>query len=95
MEWHDWWRVYVMFLCSWSLLILAHRYRHNRCGWNNKTLDYWYAFVMWSIAGFSVSLEGILRDSDFGVRLVFLLMASSITLKGLWQKGSWGTDTHD
>lgn len=90
MDWHDWWRLGIYFLTSWSLIILVARYRKHRVNWNDKTVDYWYSLTMWCLAGWVLALEGILRDSAFGARLIFITLAASITLRGLRQKGSWG-----
>lgn len=89
-DWHDWWRLLNIAICTWCLIMLFVRYREGRPDWNDKTIDHFYALTLWVVAGFALSLEGILRDSDFGIRLWFVSVAAIMTIRAILQRGSWG-----
>lgn len=89
-DWYDWWRALLFLICVASLVLLGLRYFGNRECWNEKTKDYWYSMVMWTLAGLTISIEGVVRDSPLGVRLVIVTAASLVSLKALAKKGPWG-----
>lgn len=89
-DWHDLIRVALGLVSLGCIFLLGTRFRQNSWKWNTKTRDYWFALVMWSIAAVVLAIEGVLRDSDFGARLVFCTIAASVTLKGLASRSSWG-----
>lgn len=89
-DWHDYWRLINLLVAAVCVFLLGRRFAKNGVNWNTKTRDYWYALVMWCVAGFAISLEGIVRDSPLGARLVFTTAAVLVTLKGLTRKGTWG-----
>lgn len=90
LEWHDVWRLLVLLISLRCLFLLGLRFAKHSSKWNTKTRDYWFAMVMWCVAGVAIPIEGILRDSPIGGRLVFLTMASVVTLKALVSSGAWG-----
>lgn len=89
-EWHDYLRVGLFFLSLWCCVTLIKRYRHNRDRWNVKTLDYWYALLMWTLVGMTFSVQGVYFDRDVTPALVAVTAAVLTTGKGLKRKGSWG-----
>lgn len=91
-EWHDWLRLANLVISFSCVYILGQRFSKSGADWNVKTKDYWFALVMWSVAGSALAIEGIFRDSSPGARLVFLFIASAVTLKGLLRRGSWGSN---
>ena len=93
-DWHDWCRVLNLSLSAVCVYILGRRFGKKGADWNAKTRDYWFALVMWSVAGVAMSLEGILRNSVPGTRLLFICLASLVTLRGLLRRGTWGDGAH-
>jgi hypothetical protein len=89
-DWTDAWRLGLFVVTLSSLILLTCRVCRHGKNWNPKTKDYWFALVMWSLAGLVVSIEGVIRDSTFGMRLVFVTAAALVTLNGLRRKGAWG-----
>lgn len=89
-HWHDYLRLVIFLICLVCSVMLIIRWGRHRKHWNEKTLDYWYAMIMWSIAGCSFGLEGILRDRPFGPSTVLVCCAAVTSLKGLLQNGEWG-----
>jgi hypothetical protein len=85
-------RCILLTVCLVSVVILANRYRVNRDNWSSKTRDYWYAQLMWCVAGVAIPLEGILRQTPFRYSFTLLLAASIVNLIGLRKKGPWGTN---
>lgn len=90
MEWHDFWRVGIILVCAGCLWFLLQRYRHNSSTWNEKTRDYWFSLVMWSLAGAVLAIQGMILNFPFGPGLVFVTMAALVSLKGLLKRGEWG-----
>lgn len=88
----QWLNSLLLFICLLCILTLANRWRKNREQWNPKTRDYWYSFLMWSVAGAAMAIESIARDSPLRLRLGFSLAASVVTFIGLRRRGAWGTD---
>src|SRR3954463_9420386 len=88
--WYDYWRLAVAIMCLVCLILLGHRWITNHEDWNTKTVDYWYALNMWCLAGLAIMIEAIFKDSSLNVRLIFITMASSVTIMGLIRRGSWG-----
>lgn len=89
-DWIDIWRLALLVVCVGCIGLLAVRMKTNGRNWNPKTRDYWFALLMWCIAGVVLAVEGIIRDSIFSIRLVFVTAAALVTLNGLRRKGSWG-----
>ena len=92
-EWHDYLRFILLLACCVSFVMLVHKYLGHRKYWNMKTKDYWYALLMWSIAGISYGTEGIVRDRPLGPTLVFVFAAAVVSVKGVLKKGAWGEHT--
>lgn len=90
-DWHDFLRLFNAIVCAIALFLLWKRFLQSKNSWNTKTRDYWYAVVMWCVAGFAIAIEGVVRDSSMGARPVILFVAGVVTLKGLLKKGSWGS----
>lgn len=88
----DYWRLVNLVICVLCIATLFNRFRKNRSDWNAKTRDYWLSFLAWSIAGAEFSIEGIVRHSEFGPRVVFITAAALVTFVGLRRRGAWGTD---
>jgi hypothetical protein len=89
-EWHDFWRVGIILVCVGCLWFLAKRYRANSDTWNEKTRDYWFSLVMWSLAGGVLAIQGMVLNFPFGPGLVFVTAAALVSLKGLLKQGEWG-----
>lgn len=85
-------RIILMAICAVSVIILINRLRKNGNDWTPKTRDYWYGQFMWSIAGVSLTLEGILRNVPWRFSLVIIMAAATVNLIGLRRKGPWGTN---
>ena len=92
-DWHDVVRVVAFFVSLFSLAKLIIRYQQSRNEWNVKTKDYWFALLMWSLAGCVFTVQGITLDYPFTPGFVFLTAAILVTGKGLHQKGTWGSGT--
>ena|SRR5690349_18388763 len=89
-DWHDYVRVVALLVCLYSLVTLFSRRRKNGADWNVKTNDYWFALLMWTLAGCVFAIQGIYLDRPFTPGFVFLTAASLVTGKGLNHKGDWG-----
>lgn len=86
------WRICIFTISLVSFVILCNRFRVNRDSWTNKTRDYWYAQTMWSIAGASIGIEGLISHPPFIFSRVFITAAIIVNLIGLRRKGPWGTN---
>jgi hypothetical protein len=89
-DWYDWWRLVNALICGAGVVLLLLRYHNNHHNYNTKTLDIWYAFVAWTLTGLISSLEGIIRNSELGLRVLCVSVGGLVTLKALLRKGSWG-----
>lgn len=89
---YDYIRLLNLGLCVVCLVIMGVDYYKHNDTYNEKTRDLWYSRVMWALAGIVISFEGIRRDFPFTTIPLFVFIASIVTLKGLIQSGSWGSD---
>lgn len=89
-DWHDFVRVVAFFVSLYAFVVLLSRYFRDGNDWNSKTMDYWYALTMWSLAGCVFTVQGVALDRPFTPGFVFLTAAILVTGKGLNQKGDWG-----
>lgn len=89
-DWHDYVRLFAFLISCYSVVALVVRYRMNGYEWNVKTTDYWFALLMWSLAGGAFCLQGIIMDRPVSVAFVFQISAVLVTGKGLARKGDWG-----
>ena len=88
---NDGFRLLVLFLCiACSVGLIYRTVRPPSPDWNSKTKDYWFALFMWSLAGSAATIETLINNEPFTVRLAFIFVASVVCLNGLRQKGSWG-----
>jgi hypothetical protein len=83
-------RAFIGIVCIISLVIMTDSFIKYRQHWNTKTLDYWYARVMWTVGGLSACIEGIIRQLPMRYSFVFVVAAALTTLKGNLRKGRWG-----
>jgi hypothetical protein len=90
LDWHDFVRGVGFCVSIFCVAVLLIRWRQKSAGWNEKTKDYWYALLMWSLAGCVFTVQGIVLDRPFTPGFVFLIAAILVTGKGLHQKGDWG-----
>lgn len=89
-EWHDYVRLVAFFMCLYCLIMLLVTRQREGDGWNTKTHDYWYAMVMWVLAGHVIAAQGVILDRPFSPAVVFLTAAALTTGKGLHKRGEWG-----
>lgn len=89
-DWHDSIRVIIFVMSLYSLYKLVQARRLSGGEWNTKTNDYWFAMLMWVLAGHALTVQGVLLDRPFTPAFVFLTAAILTTAKGLHRKGSWG-----
>lgn len=89
-DWLDVWRVIIIAMLTFSLYILILRYRRNGKYWNTKTRDLWYALLMWTLAGWALTFQGILLDRPLTPAAIFIWAATFVTGKGVFHKGDWG-----
>lgn len=88
-------RFVIFVLCAFSFVLMGFGfYFHSSC-WNSKTRDYWYGRMMWNVVGMSAMLEGWIRHTPFRYSLIFIFVATIITLKGNLSKGAWGTNSEE
>lgn len=92
-DWHDYVRVFTLFLTIYCLVRLTKAYRLESPAWNVKTRDYWFSFVMWCLAAATMNVQAILLDRPFTPGFVLLTAAISVSSKGLHKFGSWGTES--
>ena len=91
-DWVDLGRVAMIVLSLWCCYTLIQKYRKNNEQWTTKTKDYWFALLMWAIAGAVTMTQGILLDRPLTPATVVIVAAVLVTGKGLNQKGAWGGD---
>lgn len=89
-DWHDVIRVVDAVMALLCLFLLSKRFGQNGNEWNTKTKDYWFAIVLWCLTSVVLAIEGVYEDRPLEPRLVFYVMATAVTLKGLLSKSSWG-----
>lgn len=89
-QWHDALRILAFFANVWSLVLLVRAFLRRRGDWSQKTLDYWYALTMWSLAGAILSIQGVVMDLPLTPTVIFVTAASLVSIKGLYRKGTWG-----
>lgn len=89
-QWHDYWRLLIAISSLYCIFLLVKRFRDNRDTWNEKTRDYWFSLLMWTLAGVVGCAQGIFFNYPFGPSLVFTTAAVVVSLKGLLRKGDWG-----
>lgn len=80
-DWYDWWRIVNLAMCLISIFFLTKSFVKASHQWPGRSLDRWYAFLMWSIAGALMSIDGIVQDLPLGSRTMFVMIASIVTLK--------------
>lgn len=85
LQWYDAWRLVLFLVAVACVLVLICLFVSDRHGWNDRKRDYWFILVMWSISSAEMQLEGLLRDTGLRVRLVFITIASVLTLRLLVQ----------
>lgn len=91
-DWHDILRTLAFFVSIYCVIVLAIHYKRDGRNWNVKTKDYWFALMMWSLAGCVFAGQGVVLDRPFTPGFVFLTAAVLVTGKGLARKGPWGSD---
>lgn len=89
-DWHDFWRIAIIFSCVISAYALLVKFKRYHNDWNTKTRDLWFALWAWNLGGMVAMIEGIAQDLPGGTRLVFLTAASLVTIVGLTRRGYWG-----
>lgn len=89
-DWHDYLRVVVFFVSVYGFFALLFRFKNRSEGWNTKTRDYWFALLMWCLAGCVLMIQGVVLDRPFTPGSVFTMAAVFVTAKGLHKRGSWG-----
>lgn len=90
-DWHDYVRVLLVVVLVYTLGVLTNRFVRAHKLWNEKTLDYWYAMVMWCIAGVILLIQGVKFDYGFTPGFVLLIAATLVTGRGVHRKGDWGS----
>lgn len=83
-------RSVIIAICLTSCVLMTVGFVRYRTLWNQKTRDYWYGRMAWSVFGVAGSLEGIIRATPLRYSTAFLIAAALVTLKGNLQKGNWG-----
>jgi hypothetical protein len=89
-DWHDYVRAFSFFISLGCLVTLMVRWKQKRHEWNSKTMDYWYALVMWTLSGLVFTAQGVALDRPMTPGFVFLVMAILVTSVGLHKRGTWG-----
>jgi len=92
-DWADYIRALGFVISAYSFVTLVVRFKRNRKSWNQKTIDYWYALLMWSLSGCIFCIQAILLNRPISVGFVFLMAAIFVTGKGVNAKGSWGNNS--
>lgn len=91
-DWHDIIRVVDLSMSLICLTILMRRFGQNSDAYNTKTRDYWFAMVLWCVTSVALAIEGMLEDRPLEPRLMFYVLATAVTLKGLLNRSPWGGD---
>ena len=86
----DVFRAILFFISAYSVLVLIARYRKEKNDWNQKTVDIWYGFLMWSLSGCVFTIQAIALDRPLTPATVFITAAILVTGKAVHQKGVWG-----
>ena len=80
------WRITIITLNLWSLLVLFNRFRKFRHTWKPETRDYWWTLVLWSTAAAGIVTQGLIERNGLTARLVFVTVASLATPMALRRK---------
>ena len=88
----DAFRLLIFIVCVICLVLLAYQFFKRRALWNPKTRDYWFALVMWSVAGVVIGADGLFHDRALNPRTILVTIAALATLNALHRKGKWGAD---
>jgi hypothetical protein len=91
-DWLDVFRIFLFFVSTYSVLLLAIRYRNGGNEWNIKTKDYWFSALMWSLSGCVFTMQGIALDRPLTPATVFMTAAILTTGKAVHRKGDWGSN---
>jgi hypothetical protein len=89
-DWHDFLRVGIFLLSLWCMWTLILRKRQYGDDWTTKTLDYWYAMLMWTFVGVVTGIQGVYLDRPPSPALAAVTAAVLVTGNGLRKKGAWG-----
>lgn len=90
-DWHDYLRAGLLLILIYSLVVLIDRFARLRALWNDKTKDYWYAMLMWCIAGVVLLIQGMVLDRGVTPGLILLTASTLVTGRGVHRKGDWGS----
>lgn len=94
-DWHDFIRVITFIISLYSTIMLAVHYKNHHKDWNERTIDFWYAMMSWSIGGCILAVQGVYLDRPFTAGFVAVSAAIFVTGKAVHANGPWGSHAKD
>lgn len=91
-SWLDFFRIGVFLISIWCFMTLLRRFHQYNKDWSDKTRDYWYALLMWTVVGIVAPIQGIVLNRPLTPAFAVMFAAILTTGKGLHTKGAWGGD---
>lgn len=84
------WRLLLLVLCLVSFFLLIKRFKIGHKSWDTKTLDYWFALLLWTFAAILSTVESLIRHLPGRYSIVVTTTAAMVTLTGALRPGIFG-----
>ena len=88
--WVDYVRLLMFVMNVAALVVMYKRFKAHYNEWNLKTTDIKNALLLWTLSSLAAAPQNIISNTEFGPKTIIGLMACDITLRAVWQKGTWG-----
>lgn len=75
----DAWRVLLIAVNGFCLIVLTNRFVKYRQTWKEETRDLWVTLVLWSVSAIVLSVQGLAEHRHVTATLVFVTFASLAT----------------
>lgn len=87
LEWYIIVRTINIVLSILGMLLLGYSYHRDNRWWSVHKKDVWYALFVWQVVGIVASIEGLLRHEGATVRMILILVATLVGMRGVVQLG--------
>lgn len=94
-DWHDTWRLLILFMSSLCFSLLLYRWWTRRQSWDKQERADFRVFITWCWASIGLAAEGIIRNSTFGFRLLFVTVAILVTFLAIRRRNVLGIRSDD
>lgn len=90
---HDPIRLIVLVSCLLAIGgLMYRRFNPPDDDWNAKTKDYWFSLLLFALAAAASTVENLISNQDYTVRLSLAFVASAVCIGGLIRHGRWRGD---